>query len=289
MSAFKRIASRAALGLSLLMTAPHASAQPQPTTIALSPYLGVVWSFEAEVGGMRRTFLFDTGGGVTVITPETAKEIGCTPWGQITGFRMRGERVDMTRCNDVSLRSNGAMLTTPTAGVFDLSKLLPKDAPPLAGSVALDSFAGKVVTIDLAHRQIVLETPGSLKRRVASAREVKLRLAGEAAGQAVTPFLAVETPKGRVWMEVDTGSNSSVILGSHNADLFAMKADSKEPQMFRGELAGDVTLAADDAHAMPLVIDGNIGASILKTWILTLDLGHGRAWVVSADAAQATR
>ncbi len=275
---------RAALCIALLALPLKASAQSQPTTIALSPYLGVVWSFEAEVAGKPRTFLFDTGGGITVITPATAAEIGCAPWGQLSGFRMRGDRVDMARCNDVSLRSSGGTLATSTAGVFDFAKLLPKDAPPLAGSVALDSFAGKVVTIDLAHRQLVLETPGSLKRRITGAKEVSIRLAGEVSGHAITPFLAIQTPKGKVWMEVDTGSDSSVLVGSHNAALFAMKADSKEPQPFRGELVGGVRLAAEDARSMPLVLDGNIGVSVLKTWVLTVDIDHGRAWIAPADA-----
>jgi len=282
MLAIRQIGAAAALCAAMLALPPQASArsQPeQPTTIALSPYLGVVWSFEAELAGKPRTFLFDTGGGITVITPATAAEIGCTPWGQISGFRMRGDRIDMMRCNDVSLRGHGATLATSTAGVFDFAKLLPKDAPPLAGSVALDSFAGKILTIDLAHRQLVLETASSLKQRIAGAREISMRLAGEVSGHAVTPFVAVATAKGPVWMEVDTGSDSSVIVGSHNAELFAMKPDSKEPQPFRAELVGGVTLAAGDAHAMPLILDGNIGASILKTWVLTVDLGHGRAWI----------
>jgi hypothetical protein len=149
--------------------------------------------------------------------------------------------------------------------------------------VALDSFAGKVVTIDLGHRQLVLETPASLKRRIAHATEIRLRLAGEVSGHARAPFVAVETTKGPVWMEVDTGSDSSVIVGSHNADLFAMKADSKETQRFQGELVGGVRLTAEDAHAMPLVLDGNIGVSILKTWVLTIDIDHGRAWVSPVD------
>ena len=284
MSAIRKLGSVAALCIASLALTPHAMAQSRPTTIALSPYLGVLWSFEVELAGKRRVFLFDTGGGVTVITPASAAEIGCVPWGQITGFRMRGDRVDMARCNDVTMRSRGATLTTPTVGVFDFSKLLPKDAPPLAGSVALNSFAGKIVTIDLGHRQIVLETPESFERRITGAKEVELHLAGEVSGHAVTPFLAVRTPKGKVWMEVDTGSNSSIIVGSHNAELFAMKADDKGPQQFRGELVGDVTLAADDAHSMPLVLDGNIGVSILKKWIVTMDIARGRAWICPADA-----
>jgi len=111
-----------------------------------------------------------------------------------------------------------------------------------------------------------------------------VHLAGEVSGHAVTPYLAVQSPKGKVWMEVDTGSNSSVIVGGHNAELFSMKPEDKSAQQFRGELAGGVALAAGDAQSMPLVIDGNIGAAILKHWVLTLDVPHGRAWISSADA-----
>lgn len=282
MAAFGRMSAIAAVFAASLMAIPPADAQSRPTTIALSPYLGVLWSFEAELGGKQHVFLFDTGGGITVLTPESARDIGCAPWGQLTGFRMRGDRVDMARCDGVTVRSGGAALTTATAGVFDFSKLLPKDAPPLAGSIALDSFAGKIVTIDLGHRQIILETAASLKRRIAGAREVELHLAGEVQGHAVTPFLAVQTPKGKVWLEIDTGSNSSVIVASHNAPLFAMKPDSKEPQAFRGAVVGGVALAADDAQAMPLVLDGNIGAAILKSWIVTIDTTRGRAWISPA-------
>lgn len=283
MSSIKQLGSMAAFCIASLALTPQAMAQPRPATIALSPYLGVLWSFEAELAGKRQTFLFDTGGGITAITPESAAGIGCTPWGQLSGLRMRGDRIDMARCDDVAVTVGGVTLTAPTAGVLDFSKLLPRDAPPLAGSVALNSFAGKVVTIDLAHRQIVLETAESLKQRIAGAREVEIHLAGEVAGHAVTPFLALQTPKGKIWMEMDTGSNSSVILASHNAALFALPPDSKEAQRFEGTLVGNVPLAADDAHTMPLALDGNIGAHILRQWIVTMDLAHGRAWIAPAN------
>lgn len=202
---------------------------------------------------------------------------------------MRGDRIDMTRCNDVAFRSGNAFLTTPTAGVFDFATLLPEDAPPLAGSIALGSFGGKVVTIDLAHWCLVIETPSSLKQRIAHGREIELRLAGEASGHAVTPFVAVKTPKGKAWMEIDTGSNSSVIVGAHNAALLGMVSDTKNAQRFQGELMGGVPLAADDAYAMPLILDSNIGTAVLQHWIVTIDVAHSRAWIASASADRKPR
>jgi hypothetical protein len=283
MSVIGKLGTIGALCLASLPLSPQAMGQTHPTTIALSPYLGVLWSFEGEFAGKRHIFLFDTGGGVTAITPASAAEAGCTPWGQISGLRMRGDRIDMPRCNDVTIAANGVALTAATAGVLDFSKLLPKDAPPLAGSVGLNSFVGRIVTIDLAHRQIILETPQSLEQRIAGAKEVEIHLAGEVAGHAVTPFLAIGTPRGKVWMEMDTGNNSTVIVASHNAELFAMKPDSKDAQRFEGTLVGNVPLKAEDAHTMPLALDGNIGIGTLQHWIITMDMGHGRAWIAPAN------
>lgn len=264
--------------LSCGVAAPALAAQ-KPTTLQLEPYLGVIWSLQAQIKGKPHTFLFDTAGGFTVITPQTAAEIGCEPWGQITGFRMRGDRVDVKQCNDLTLGVGGATLKTPTAGVWDFAKVLPKDAPPLAGSIALDSFAGKAITIDLARKQLVIETPESLKGRVAAAKEVELRLSREAAGLALTPFVAVKTAKGKVWMELDTGSDAAAVVGGHAVALLGMKPDTGAPQPLRAELVGGVALATEKARVTSLIIDGNIGSPILAQWIVTLDLEHGRAWI----------
>ena len=63
--------------------------------IPLSRYGAKQFTVEAEVAGRKRTFLFDTGEGVTMVSPALAKEIGCDPWGNVTAFRMLGERLDL--------------------------------------------------------------------------------------------------------------------------------------------------------------------------------------------------
>lgn len=258
----------------------RAHAQSQPTVIELAPYLDA-WTFRAEIGGVAGTFLFDTGGGIIVLSPAAAAKSGCQPWGQLTGFRMRGDRVDMKRCDDVTLRANGLTIGTATAGVFELSTLLPPRAPTLAGSVALDSFGRRIVTIDLANRQIVIETRASWRRRVAHATEIEMRLAREMAGQSVVPFIAVRSGGRKLWMELYTGSDSSVILGSQNANAVTMRTDGAQRQPFRAELSTGLSIAVDDAKVTPLIFDGNIGSKVLRNWTVTIDLGRARAWIAT--------
>lgn len=266
----------------LAIPASAAPADDSPTVIAVAPYLGVIWSLEASLNGKTQTFLFDTAGGLSVITPATAREIGCEPWGRVTGFRMRGDRVDEKRCDGLTFQVGDAALKAPTVGVWDFANILPKDAPPIGGLIALDSFAGKVVTLDLAHRQIVIETPKSFEARRAAGTKVDLILSREAQGLALTPFVAVETARGKVWMELDSGSDAAVIVGDHNAPLFGMDPSLKTRQPLHAMLSGGVKLDTEAARVMPLILDGNIGAAILKQWVITLDLEHARAWIAPA-------
>jgi len=258
-----------------LLAAAVPAAAAQPVTLRLDPYLGVLWSFQAKDGGR---YLLDTAGGLTAITPATAKAVGCTPWGRITGFRMRGDRMDLTRCDGIKVEAPGVTLTAPTVGVLDFGKLLPPDAPTLAGSVALDAFAGRVVTLDLGGQQLVIETPESLKTRIKGAAEVPVRFARDAAGLALTPFIPVTTSKGLVWMELDSGSNGAVVVAQHNAALLGMDPESKERQPVKMSIEGGPKVETQGI-VMDLILDGNIGVPLLKDWVVTLDLANQRAWI----------
>jgi hypothetical protein len=276
----------AAIGLALAaFPATAAPARPppppKPVVIPLEPYLGVLWSFQGEVDGQPRRFLLDTAGGITAITPEFAKSIGCTPWGRVTGHRMRGERLDLPRCDGVGLKAAGAPLTAPTAGVIDFATLLPKDAPHLDGSVALDAFAGRVVTLDLAHHQLIIETPTSLKARIRQGAEVPVRLSRDAMGLALTPFVAASTPSGQIWLELDCGSVGPLVVGEHVAALLGLDPKAKGPQPARLTLVGG-TQVQGDALVQDLILDGNIGTPVLQGWAVTLDLAEERAWIAPA-------
>lgn len=260
-----------------------AQGHAKPVVIPLTPYLDSAWTLEAEIGSRTGRFLFDTGGGITVITPNTAVEAGCVPWGRMTGFRMRGDRVDMTRCDNVRFRVKGRALHKSTVGVLDFATLLPPGAPELAGSVALDSFGDRIVTIDLSRRRVILNARSNLAAQVAGAKEVRLRLAREVAGRALVPLVAVRTARGPVWMQLDTGSDASVVVGEHNADAFGLQAGTNRRQQLHAELEGDVPLSEETVRVAPLVIDGNIGSLTLKRWVVTLDLPNRRAWIAPSN------
>src|SRR6267143_6470748 len=84
--------------------------------ITLAEKAGANATVQVKVGNHTGVFLFDTGEGVTTITPQFAKTLGCEPWGRISGFRMSGERLDMERCDNLLFELGGQKFKAPIVG-----------------------------------------------------------------------------------------------------------------------------------------------------------------------------
>jgi hypothetical protein len=274
-----------AMALALMVSTQAGSAGAQPEAIfALNMYLGKFPAIHATVAGKDNLFLFDTGGGVTVIAPAGAKASGCTAWGNVTGFRLNGERIDAPRCDQLRVTLAGTALVSPTALVLDMNSFLPKDSLPVAGSLALDLFAGKQVTLAFASRKLILESPGSLSERIAGAHEVPIRLVRDAQGLALTVDIGVPTSKGLAWMELDCGNvGPQMFVSTWVAPEFKLDPATKDMQDMHGEVVPGVPLP-DKARVLPnMIMDGNIGMRLLSKWNLTLDLKAGRGWLSPAE------
>jgi len=240
-------------------------------------------TIRAKVRGHEGVFIFDTGGGISYISPAFAQAIGCKPWGQITGFTLTGQRLDMPRCDGLSFDIQGQRFAAPTSGVFDLMKYMPPDVPRIDGSIGLDVFAGRVVTLSLAEKRLTVESPSSLVLRARRGKEVPIRLVREAGGVALAVEVAVPTPEGLAWMELDSGNGGANVIGKHIAPLLKLDSSKKEPQPASFEIAGGIPVAGLARVNETLIMDGNIGTRFLIDWDLTLDLSKGRAWLAPAN------
>jgi hypothetical protein len=272
----------------LCLLAPVLAQAAAPAPIPTPPYIegSGLTEVHASVNGQEGTFLIDTGGGISIITPKFAERIGCKPWGQITGFRLTGERLDAPHCDGVSFEMGGGKFKAPAVGVFDIMQFIGANAPPLDGSLGLDIFAGKVVT-RIPGVGLVIETPASFKARIAGAKELPVRVVRDAEGLALTLNGAVQTPAGLAYMELDTGNTGTFFVGNHIAALLGMQPDSAAP--FAGSLTlANGIVASGPTRTTSLIMDGNIGAGFLNHWTMTMDLEHGRLWLapLPADAPE---
>lgn len=271
----------AATASALFFSAALLARSPQPLAVDLFPHPAgtAMMTVHAKIAGHEGNFLLDTGGGISYVSPSFAEKIGCSPWGQISGFTLIGSRIDMQRCDDVTFDVAGRSFHAPIAGVFDLMKLMPAEVPQIDGSIALDVFAKEAITLSLHDRKLIIENARSLAKRAAAATPIPIRLARDAQGLALTVVIPIATPRGMAWMEVDSGNGGAFVIGKHVAPLLGIDADKKGPQPISMRIDGRVPVEGMARVNDTLIMDGNIGTPYLVHADLTLDLANGRAWV----------
>lgn len=273
---------RRILALILIFLGSNATAAPASplATYKLEPYRKTI-ALHASVYGHDGLFLLDTAGGNTVISPAFAKAVGCTPWGRLSGFRMMGDRLDTPRCDNLDIQLGRDHYQLPVASVLDIAPLIAKDAAPLEGSIALDLFAGKTITVDLPGRRLIVESPGSLRERTAGLRPLPVQLSREMQGRALAASLGVPTPRGMVWFELDTGNGGTLLVSQAYASLFGLDPTTKGPQTADFPVAPGLR-AQGRAFTPDMILDGNLGMPFLRDKVLTLDLASGRLWIAPA-------
>ncbi|TKR33508.1 hypothetical protein FCE95_04205 [Luteimonas gilva] len=269
--------------LAFLPFAAAAATAPQ-AVYKLEPYRKTV-ALRAQVGDRQGLFTFDTAGGITLLSPSFAAKIGCKPWGRLSGHRMMGDRLDMPRCDDVPLRLGAQTYRVPVAGVFDIVSLLPKDAAPLDGSIALDAFAGRAITIDFPAMRLIVESPGSLRERTAQARSLPVSLSRELQGRALAASVGIPTRSGMAWMELDTGNGGTILVAKPYAALLGLDPEEKGPQQADFAVSGALR-AQGTAFAPDMILDGNLGMPFLKDKVVTLDLAAGELWIAAPSSGR---
>ena len=156
--------------------------------------------------------------------------------------------------------------------------------PLLAGAIGLDLFAGRVITIRPKAHELVLETPASAARRVRGATAVPVRLVRDVEGVALSVDAAVVTAAGTAWMELDDGNTGPLMIGRHVAAALRLDPAARAVQLADFALAGGIPVRGA-AAVSDLIMDGDVGQSVLGQWDVTLDLAAGRAWFKPATPA----
>ena len=250
----------------------------RPSTIPLSTYTGLLRSMTVTVAAAAHPFIFDTGGGETMITPEVASAIGCKPYGRAIGFRMGGERVTFEYCDDVLLRLGDVAIAHDRVGVFDLKSVLPAGVPPADGVVSLRSFRDHPVTIELAMERITLETASSLAVRTRGMRPLTIRVGSGPTGAETAVYIAARAGGRLVWLLLDSGNGDRALVAAHVAGMAGLN-DSEGEAVVEFDGLGAIRLPMRTRN---IIYDGVLGAAFMRDWIFTLDLASNRAWATPA-------
>lgn len=260
-----------------LLFAPQAVAEP--VTIGLQPYVAMLRTIDVEIAGRPAHMLFDTGAGISSITPEFAAQIGCAPFGEITAFRMNGERVRFQRCPPMPSHIGGEHALREFA-VFDLQSVLPEGLPHLDGVAGLDVFAGKTITILPNLSGLRIESRASARRTTRDLDASRARLFREASGRGLTVFAPASSPRGDLWLLLDSANLAGVRLQPWAQQSLLAGAPGQEIEMTvegAGLWRGAPALDAD------LIYDGALDAEFMASHTITIDLRDGRLWWRDTD------
>ena len=259
----------------LLLALASAAAAAQPIVLKMEQFRRSV-ALRVNVGGKDRLFQFDTGGAVSFISPEIAKQLNCEKGARIVGFRMTGDKLEAPRCDNVALAIDGHNFTIPVAGVYQVGEFNAKGVT-VDGLLALDVFAGRTITLDFAGKRLILETPESLAKRKAEGIELPVRLVREIGGHGLAVDVQVTSKMGPLGFQLDSGNGGTLLIAKPYAAQFGFDA-AKGPTLGSFAIAKEITASG---FVMPadITLDGNLGMPFLKDYLVTLDLDKGRVWL----------
>jgi hypothetical protein len=242
--------------------------------------LGKVPTIEVFINGKNRLFYFDSGGGVSAISPALAKEIGCEPFGEMTAYNAGGMKFSVKRCEDVLLSLGGFSVRRDMA-VFDPMQFFPKATAKIEGSIALDAFDAQILTMDFRNDRLWVESEKSFQRRIKDMKPLVSRLSREAGGATLDVFIAAQTPRGRIWLLHDTGNTNKLLFRPSAQEQLGINFNGADGEKVIKPVKFDmIGLGAIEAEAREreMIYDGMLSYDIIETILWTIDLRTGKSW-----------
>jgi hypothetical protein len=247
------------------------------------------------VGDIETRFIFDTGGGLNLISEDLAGRVGCTNSGStFTGRRMSGQALTFPIGFVPTLELGGHHSEDVPFALFDLTAWVGLE--PIEGLISLTAFRTTPVTVDYPAGTLIVEDEASLTARADHGQPVSIDV--ERDGPYSTDiFLALNIPRGpSIKVSVDTGSDSltlnATLAGQAGIDLHApttRKHDGRDETgnqftRYFATLAGDISLtdapsfrqANPEVMFQEIIYDGLIGDQFLRNFVTTYDLARNR-------------
>ena len=257
------------------------NAKSSPIEIKLDhEKLGKTPTVEVMVNGKQRSFYFDSGGGISAISPALAKEIGCEPLGGMTAYNAGGVKFTVKRCEDVELNISGFTVKRDVA-VFDPMQFFPNAKGPVEGSIALDAFDNQALTMDLAGNRLIVETEKSFKNRIKTMNLLTARTSREGGGATLDIFIAASTPNGKIWMLADTGNTNKMLFTPSAQKQLGINFDGEnsekiiKPVKINLISLGEIEM---DSREREMIYDGMLNYDLLIKLTLTADFKTNRIW-----------
>ncbi len=241
-------------------------------------------------------FVFDTGG-VNLLTPPLAAELGLKSEGQMQGNGGGSGHMDVGLTKVASLQLGDATVKDQVFAVIPLNTMSPTEGVAMPGMIGFETFRRFVTRVDYGAGKITLMRPDAFDPKTAGA-PIPIKFNGNIIEAPATYDGVPGT------FIIDTGARTSLILNSPFVKAhaqFAKYENASEAvtgwgiggptrsRIIRGSglvlggqhIDGPVVLLStatkgSDADA---ATSGNIGGGVLKRFIVTLDYEHNTMYL----------
>jgi hypothetical protein len=241
-------------------------------------------------------FVFDTGG-VNLVTPPLAAQLGLKTEGHMQGGGAGAGHVDTGITKVETLGIGAATLSAQSFIVLPLNDLSKVEGVDEVGMVGFETFRRFVTRIDYGAQTITLIAPAAFDPKD-SGTPIPIKFNGNA----IEIDAAYDGHAGT--FDIDTGNRSTLDLTSPFVAKYGLRASAgpgietmtgwgvggptrsyatRGKTLAFGSLTLDhvpTDLSTDTAGAMgDASIAGNIGAGLLKRYVVTLDYGHAMMYL----------
>jgi hypothetical protein len=286
----------------VVMTDATIAGGAKQTTFPFHLYNNHIYADVSVNGKGPYQFIFDTGG-VNLVTPPLAAELGLKSEGDMQGNGGGAGHMDVGITKVSSLQLGGATVKDQVFAVLPLNTMAYIDGVPMPGMVGFETFRRFVTRIDYGTDRITLIRPDAFDPKGAG---VAIPINFD--GNTIEAHATYDGVPGT--FTIDTGARSALMLNTPFVAThaqFAKYSDAPEAvsgwgiggptksHIIRGKalVLGDQTIAApvvllstdtkgDNASN---VMSGNIGGGVLKRFVVTLDYEHSVMYLKPVNVA----
>jgi hypothetical protein len=274
------------------------------TTFPFKLYNNHIYANVSVNGKGPYQFIFDTGG-VNLVTPPLATELGLKSEGQMQANGGGAGHMDLSLTKVSSLQLGGATVKDQVFAVIPLNTMSTVEGIAMPGMVGFETFRRFVTRVDYGNGTITLIKSDAFDPKNAGVA-VPIRFDGNTIEAPATYDGVPGT------FTIDTGARSGLMLNTpfvaahaqfakyHNASEavtgWGIGGPSRSHVILGGELviggqtiARPIVLLSTDTKGdnASNTISGNIGGGILKRFVVTLDYEHNTMYLKPVTTAVA--
>ena len=242
------------------------------TEISLENYFKTLKSVKVNIENRTYDFLFDTGGGITILSPKIVKEINKSTYGNSVGFRMSGEKIEWKLSDSLNIEIGGINFFHSYVGVFDVMSLLPEEFKRIDGVISLKTFEKTNVTLNLSKNILIVETEESMEEKIKNMDLVQSRFVNGPNGSELNIFIGTQVNHRLWWFLFDTGNIAQTIISTNIAGEWGLTYEENEIT----EIGKHKFEIAGDSIASPTIID-----KIIYDGALSFDFIHQSEYTIS--------